>query len=260
LTFWGGGFGSEAEARASGAPVKVALTIAGVILGAGIDVGSDQVLSTAAKRTDGLPDDRLQPDIHGLQVVPELEGMIFGFLRFDRQTVRITPESLQKAVMDYYSLKVELTKKQILAAQLYNQSHFNSTDTARFLTLISVVEVLSERRLRSTDAQKLIDQMIELTKSVKSPDMDSLRSSLSDLKQESIGSACRFLVKKHCGDIVNAKDFSRFYTIRSVLVHRGEPPEGTDFPQEIRRLDGIVRHLICGHIVDSQQSAHRNPM
>ena len=67
------GFNSEEEARTVGMPVKAALMLAGSLLGVGIDVGTDQVMSPAAKLKDDQPDERLQPDVHGLQVVPEIK-------------------------------------------------------------------------------------------------------------------------------------------------------------------------------------------
>jgi hypothetical protein len=81
LILQGGGFTSEEEARAAGGRVKTAVMLAGVLLGFGIDVGTDQVISPAGHRKDGQPDEHLQPDVHGLQVVPEIEGrMLFGFI------------------------------------------------------------------------------------------------------------------------------------------------------------------------------------
>jgi hypothetical protein len=69
LILQGGGFSSEKEARAAGIPVKTAVLLTGVLLGVGIDVGVDQVLSPAPQRRDGgQPDERWQPDVHGLGV------------------------------------------------------------------------------------------------------------------------------------------------------------------------------------------------
>jgi hypothetical protein len=80
LILTGGGFSSEKEARAAGIPVKTAVLLTGLLLGVGIDVGVDQVLSPAPQRRDGgQPDERWQPDVHGLQVVPELDRLAFGF-------------------------------------------------------------------------------------------------------------------------------------------------------------------------------------
>jgi hypothetical protein len=143
-----GGFQSEAEARAAGEPLKAAVMLAGVNIGAGLDVGTDQVVSGAAQRKDGQRDERLQPLVHGLQVVPEIEDMLFGFIGPMRAVTRIRPDDFQKQVAGTYSLGKRLTKRQALASQLYIHSHFQSSDPARFLTLVSAVEALAERRSR----------------------------------------------------------------------------------------------------------------
>jgi hypothetical protein len=151
--------------------VKTAVMLAGVLLGYGSDVGTDQVMSPVAHRSDGQPDEHLQPDVHGLQVVPEIEGrMLFGLVRFGGLVPKNFPESFQIKVTESYALNKTFTKQQTLAAQLYNQSHFLSSDAARFVTLISAVEALAEQRSRSSAAVALIDRMMEMAAAAGNPD------------------------------------------------------------------------------------------
>ena len=124
LILQGGGFSLEEEARAAGMPVKTAVMLAGLLLGVGIDVGPNQVL--------------------GLQVVPEINRATTLGMTFGRPVLKnpISNSNLEEKVAESYALDKALTKKQTLAAQLYNQSHFQSSDVARFLTLISAIEAL----------------------------------------------------------------------------------------------------------------------
>jgi len=226
LALWCGGFGSEAEARAAGAPVKTAVMLAGLFLGAGIDVGDDQVVSPALQgnRSDGQPDERFQPDVHGLQVVPEIEEMMFGFLRPGRPVFQDTwLDRFEESVVESYALGKTLTKKQTLAAQLYNHSHFLSSDAARFITLISAVEALAEPACSSPAALALVECLLKMTAEaidLEVSEQQALKSRLGNLKQESIGSACRALMRTHCGEPA-AKDFARLYETRSKLLHTG---------------------------------------
>jgi hypothetical protein len=248
LTVWCSGFSSAAEAHAAGMRVKTAFMLAGILLGVGIDVGNDQAVGPQFTRADGQKDERLQPEVHGLQVVPDIEGLFFGSLRFGRAVTRITPANFQKRVAESYALRKTLTKKQILAAQLYNQSHFHSFDAVRFLTLISAVECLIEPSLRSPATVQLVERMIQLDKaSLNEEESESLNSGLRNLKSESIGSTCRTLVRTHCGDS-SAKAFRRMYDIRSKLLHNGEPPPGTDFDVEVGELDILVRKLLVRNL------------
>jgi hypothetical protein len=246
LILRGGGFTSEEEARAAGGRVKTAVMLAGVLLGFGIDVGTDQVISPAGHRKDGQPDEHLQPDVHGLQVVPEIEGrMLFGFIRVELLVPKTFTESFQKRVAETYALNKVLTKQQTLAAQLYNQSHFLSSDAARFITLISAVEALAERRSRSHAAVALIERLMQMTVEAGNP--DDLNNGLGNLKQESIRSACRRLVTTHCGKPA-ATALMRAYTIRGTLLHEGGPPSGTNLAADLWTLDPLVGHLIVRHV------------
>jgi len=249
LTAWCGGFESEAAAEAAGLRLKTALILVGIVEGVGIDAGNNQIIGPAFRRKDGQPDERLQPEVHGLQVVPDVAGLLFGSIRFGRPVTRISPANLQKRVAESDALGKPLTKRQLLAAQLYNQSHFHSSDAARFLTLISAVESLAERSLRAPFVLQLIEQMIQMVKASMKSEVEgrSLNGGLSNLKYESIGSTCRALVRKHCGEST-AKAFGRAYEIRSTLLHTGEPPAGTDFAKEVQELDTLVRRLLVRHL------------
>jgi len=253
LILWSGGFASEDEARTAGAPVQRAVMLAGLMLGVGIDVGTDQVVSPAARRKDGEPDAHLQPDVHGLQIVPQLKGeMLFGFLRVDRPLKRIPPGDFAKKVTECYAFDRPLTKKQVLAAQLYNQSHFYSSDAGRFLTLISAVEALVEQTSKSDAAVALVESMIEVARAkddLSEPERESLCNGLRELRRQSISASCRKLVHTHCGETAE-EDFGRAYKIRSTMLHRGEPPPGIDLMTECLGLDGIVRRLVVAHLSD----------
>jgi hypothetical protein len=97
---------------------------------------------------------------------------------------------------------------------------------------------------------KLIEQMIKMidvAADLDPAEKKSFNSGLGNLKQETIGSACRALVSAYCGE-ADAETFARAYRIRSRLLHEGEPPAGTDFPEEIRKIDWIARKLVLGHV------------
>ena len=82
----------------------------------------------------------------------------------------------------------------------------------------------------------------------------ALTRGLGNLKQESIGSACRALVRTHCGEPA-ANDFRRLYDIRSTLLHDGEPPSGTRLDVELCVLDPLVRLLIARHVAASWRTS-----
>jgi hypothetical protein len=174
--------------------------------------------------------------------------MLFGFVYFGRAQPKNFSENFEKRVVESYALNKALTKQQTLAAQLYNQSHFLSSDAARFITLISAVEALAERRSRSPAAVALIERLLEMTAAAGNP--DELTDGLANLKQESIRSACRRLVTTYCGKPA-VTDLMRAYKIRSTLLHEGEPPTGIDLAAELWTLDPLVSRLVVKHVAAS---------
>jgi hypothetical protein len=203
LTIVGRDFSSEAEARSTGVAVKEAVLLVGLLLGVGIDVGNDQAVGPAFKRKDGQPDERLQPDVHGLQVFPDIEGMIFGAIRLGRPVTVFSPVDFAEKVAESYALGRSLSKRQILAAQLYAQSHFHLSDAARFLTLISGVEALAERHTKSPAAVRLVERVIEMVRTaddLEKSEKEALANGLRELCKQSISAACRALVRRFCGE------------------------------------------------------------
>ncbi len=246
ITVWCGGFNSETEAHTAGSRVKTALILTGILLGVGIDAGNDQITSAAFTTKDGKPDERLLPKVHGLQVVPDIDGLLFGSLQFGRPYTPMSPDTFQKKVAECYALDKPLSEKQVLAAQLYNHSHFHATDAVRFVTLISSVESLAERRKRHSQVLDLIEQMVQIARKTLGPgeaNTASLIGGIRNLKYESIGTACRALVKEYCG-AAKAKAFARQYEIRSRLLHNGTPPAEIDLNLEVIALDNLVRLLL----------------
>jgi hypothetical protein len=232
LILQGGGFSSEEEARMAGMPVKTAVMLAGLLLGVGIDVGIPQT----------------KPDTKWATTV--------GFT-FDRPVLKrpISNSNLEEKVAKSYAPDKALTKKQTLAAQLYNQSHFQSSDAARFITLISAIEALAEQHRRASATIALVNCMIEeaaTAGNLEESERKALTDDLGNLKRESISSACRRLVRTHCGAPA-VEAFTRAYGIRGKLLHNGEPPSETNIATEAYLLDRLVRCLVVHHVASSWQ-------
>jgi hypothetical protein len=123
LILQGGGFSSEEEARAAGIPVKTAVMLAGLLLGVGIDVGTDQVLSPASQHTDSQPIEHWQPDVHGLQVVPELDRLAFGFVYFGRPILKrpISNSNLEEKVTEEIPMAMERQLVVRMDARVYER-------------------------------------------------------------------------------------------------------------------------------------------
>jgi len=115
-----------------------------------------------------------------------------------------------------------LTDRKRLAFDLFSASSFTSSADSKFILLMMAIESLIEQDERSQEEQELIYQLIKTVKKTKIKSKDSIISSLSNLKYESIGSAGRRHVSKLNGKYMNLcpiQFFSYCYKLRSKIVH-----------------------------------------
>lgn len=130
----------------------------------------------------------------------------------------------------YRSLTRHLTDKELLSYVLFNTALFQRNINIQFLTLIMAIETLIENKPRSDEAHAHVEMLIKLTKdcsSLSDEDREPMKSSLDQLKKESIGQAGRRLVEERLGKrmyakMSAAKYLTECYRIRNGLVHRGK--------------------------------------
>jgi len=251
LTITHGRFLTAEDALAAGKPLKQALLLAGLLFDIGIDVGNEAVLSGPAHRADGKVDESLQPDVHGLLVYPEGSSQVwFGFFGEYSVETPITPASFQSKIAECFFPKHSIGDKVMLAAQLFSQSFFLTSAKARFITLISAVEVLAEPKESSARIVELVSGLLTTAQAATGVDADeqqSLVDRLRYLKRESIGAACRRLVAKNLGSD-KGKLFRKLYDIRSMLVHKGHSPPPDLLSEQLRELQSLVRFLLVKEI------------
>ena len=127
------------------------------------------------------------------------------------------------------SLGVTPSKKQRLALELLGFSRFEASVRARFLTCMLAYEALLEFEEKADDVLGVLG---ELQCTVEDSDLDagdkhSLRSSLGNLKRQSIIRAGKALASRHLGGkkyngLAADKFFGDCYDARSSLVHEGK--------------------------------------
>lgn len=150
-----------------------------------------------------------------------------------------------------HALNAELSAKQSLAFDLYFMSHFETSDQARFITLITAVESLIRRKKQSKQIREHIKSLIDLTEksTLDSDESEYLCKRLSELKSESINQACQRFSAEYLGDRqyngMRASEFFReCYKIRSQLVHNGKAKKVDRDCCPINELDRFIRDLL----------------
>lgn len=129
-----------------------------------------------------------------------------------------------------------------LAVELYIDSHFETSDSARFIGLVGVLEVLKDKDPSSDAAKTLIDKWRQEATNLAQEEANSIQSSLAFLKSISISRGIGSVVKRHLGED-RMKEARDLYTARSSLVHDGIRP--TDSADTVRRTQQIVRELLA---------------
>ena len=132
-----------------------------------------------------------------------------------------------------------------LAVELYLDSYFETSDSARFIGFVGVLEVLKDKDPSSDVAKVLIDKWRREALTLADEEAKSIRSSLAFLKSISISRGIASVVKRHLGED-RAKEARNLYTARSNLVHDGIRP--ADSADTVRRTQQIVRELLA-HIL-----------
>ena len=247
LALVGSGFPSEKEARKCGIRLKQSLLILGAKFRLGIDVGKDErkggvskFIKEEAKKAGRI----ILDDIHGLMTYSE-ELPVNVISLSASGILSMSPKIFIDEFIRIFSLNPELSEKQTLALELYNMSHFESSSRARFVTLVSAIEALSMKRIRSESELKHIDILIQLTKKsgLKKSALDSLINALNNLRDESISKACRNQIRSCLGKEA-MEQFQIFYNVRSTILHSGKIPEDFEMGSGVGKLDKMVSDLL----------------
>lgn len=190
---------------------------------------------------------QLRDDVHGLDVYAEYPPVTrFTAEAYGSVTHKI--ENYEDRLASFFRTKINPSQKQRLALDLYNLSHFEGTVKTRFLTLITVIEILSTRHKRPASVRALIRHFKDEAAgaSLEPADLQSLSDALGALATQSIGEACRLFITEY-GSADDAMYFTSCYKARSELVHRGKTmrPEAID----PTKLDELVSRLIIQSLV-----------
>lgn len=154
----------------------------------------------------------------------------------DSINIGITSESAAQALI-YDRVK--------LAFELHAESYFEQSESARFIGLIGVFEVLKDRNPVSGSAQQMIRKWQGEVSSLEDTEAASLKGSLDYLMRISIARGIGSVVDRHLGSDV-AKEAMALYRMRSQLVHDGKHP--SDFTNVVRRTKQIAKDLLA-HII-----------
>lgn len=255
LTVDGDGFESEQDARDFGAALKVSLAVYSVRHRRGFNLGHDDQKSGIAKSlTDQFREQNgieVRPVVHGLDVF-ETNLPVTRFSMSGRASVKKTVSRLPEDLRADFR-RWDLQPKLALAIELYNGCQLVADPEVRFLSLVTVVEVLAERGRVHDSAVAALDACILTvdSQSMESAAAQRLKARIGNLKRQSIGEACANLVSASGAD---AALFARCYDARSELLHEGVSTTTPDLPRQPHVLDNIVHAVLLHSLLDDQHT------
>jgi hypothetical protein len=215
----------------------------------GVDAGKDTATSSfsnAIKGAIALQGAQLRDDVHGLDVYCEQPRVTrFGVEAYGSSSHIIN--DYESRLGEFFEAGLALSTKQQLALDLYNLNHFESVTATRFLTLITVVEVLAVRRKRSPGVQVFVKRLRGVVKGsgLTAAERTALLNGLGNMTQQPISEACREFVGQHSSR-ADAAFFSDCYSARSELVHDGVTARAVAL--DSTRLEALVSRLLLKSI------------
>jgi len=250
----GSGFSSEESARHAGQLLKQALIVIGADQSLGLDVGKDTIRSALAKavreKIQKETGYQIRNNIDGLDVYPD-HPPVQHFAMSMRGSVSREITTLEDLLNKSFS-DIPVSPKQFLALEILNLTHFEPNSKTKFLSLVTVVEILSTRNPMPSELIEQIEGCIELVKTspISSDQKQTLKNGLSNLKIVSIKKSCIQLVSNIL-DEAEANFFADCYNARSQLVHDGDSK--IDIAPLMERLNTLVKDLVLTHIQVSRE-------
>jgi len=239
-------FLSFEAAEITGRKLKQAISLFAAEQKIGLDVGKGKAGSSFSdlvkeniRASKGV---HLRDDVHGLDVYPE--GLHILAPTFEAYGFTTNVLSDYEARIAHYVNYPDLSPKEELALELYNESQFEGAINTRLIALITVVEILAEPKPRSkeaTDFLNLLCGQVGAHPQLEAAEQTALRDGFLCLRRQSISQACREFVKAHASKEA-ATFFKACYSARSELIHSGTTKKLV--PEMIDRLNNLVSELL----------------
>lgn len=161
---------------------------------------------------------------------PSLEAFGFGHITRKEKSEDIV-EEVKKVFFSNYQADIEQNRL-LLAMEIFSSSQLEVTERAKFISLITSLESLSEQKSYKEYREILQEKINELINYIKNEENipQQIRESLTgrirrDLEEESVRQAILRTVKKFTSQKEDRKLFEKAYDVRSSLVHDGKTSE-----------------------------------
>jgi len=272
LLFSGSGYENREDAEAAGKALKNIVQLASIDNGIAIDAGRDEIRGgpgpavVDAAAGQGI---QLLPDVHGLQVFEETGDP--ASISLNAHGFAGAPlGSLVNSLVIRSRIIQEVDPKHSLAGQLYGISRFESSQRSRLLTLVTALDVLSEKIIRSGISLEVASEILDIVKTrqrnANQEDHDaqelaqlqSLVSIVGSLKYQSIAASIKRLAQEVDQSSLNTtlsvdEIIGLAYKARNELIHGGETT--VNLSQLLVPLERLTAELCAGATLTAKECA-----
>jgi hypothetical protein len=220
------GFSTEEEANDFGTQLRAITELAGVCSRLGIDIGQDKPTEWMREefaRSLGLtgPHERVQPNIHGLTIMPDDDLNSIPFMQFEA-TVRADPSQLEGALTEIAAGPRIQPSSSAEGVRLLNLALINPQPLGQLVLAISAVEALGQNEVW-TDAQTALLHQIAAQIEADTSGRDVERMEAADALRRGLHrfglrqGVMRVLARLGLQHLRN--EWDRVYGLRSGLFH-----------------------------------------
>lgn len=250
-----GEFLSYEEARHCGEKLRTHLKLLNCMFDLGLSIPSFD--GTSGSFSEEIKDEvrknggELLDPIVGLHVYPD-DGRHFESIPSGKINVFPSdPYYVLKGLKDSWGNIFEMNEHTAEVLEILNLSVREGSPKVKFLATYLAMEQIIERKMRSENAQTLIDNFIRLTKdsALSKAEKESLAGSLGYLKEQSFSSAFVSFVKciespKEINGMPIKKFVSRCIKLRNQIAHNVAISEISEIEEYTKSLRGLALSII----------------
>jgi hypothetical protein len=199
-------------------------------------------------------------DVHGLMVYESTGNPQIVFTSMQADMVRGIQVDRFLEVFNHALLRIrEISDRERVSIELFNESFFQMSADARFLLLMSGLEALIQQGPRSRAIVNHIQLLMDKTEDaidLSPQEKGELKGGLGQLKRESIRQAAKSLLGEKLdfntyADLSPSEFFDKCYTLRSRLVHGESPlPTREEVDPAAAQLEVMLSDLISYDLLD----------
>lgn len=147
-----------------------------------------------------------------------------------------------------YSELPDTNTKLFLSMEIFAASRLETSEKAKFLSMVSSLELLANRKQHGNEVKNHIKQILnelKCSKKINNEIKSSISSSIGNLKKESIGQSLKRFALENLPDFPNAAVvIEEAYKIRSQIIHSGRTKDSSvDLNEIMRELEKIIRAI-----------------